>query len=399
MSPRSHSRAPDIDRAPAIPTISSPDRIDALTGLRGLAAFAVFCFHAWLLAASPQPAPGVPVLGPALEWAMRIGWSGVDVFFTLSAFLLALPYARSAVRGESAPAWRPYLRRRAVRILPAYWVQLAILLLAALAGLKWGRAIPEWPGLAAALAHVPLLFDAWPRVAPLLPHWWTLPVEFAFYLMLPALAHAFAPRRWPWLLGLVAIAWAWRAWWVLHPRADFAHLAWIDHLPGRIDQFAIGMLAAWMLARMQARGATLAPRRADALLLAGVAVFLAMPALLLLDGRPTVTQAMSLHPVVLAWHGLASIPVAAMLVACAAGAPLAERVLAARPLRWLGDASYSLYLWHLTVIAWVLWQSGGHVDVDAFWPFFSACLLLSLGLAALSWRFVERPAQAWAKRR
>jgi peptidoglycan/LPS O-acetylase OafA/YrhL len=376
-----------------------PTRIDSLTGLRGLAALGVFAFHAWLLGHTPDPAPGVPVLSQALDWLLRNGWSGVDVFFTLSAFLLALPFARATRSGAPLPAWRPYLRRRCARILPAYWLQLALVLAAALAGLAWGAATPAWPGWSSMLAHALLWLNAWPRIEPLFGHWWTLPVEFGFYLLLPVLAHAFAPRRWPWLLGLVALAWTWRAWWLLHPRGDFAHFAWVDALPGRIDQFAIGMLAAWAWVRHEAMGRGLAPRTANALLLAGGVLFLASPALLLLDGRAMVNPTLSLHPVVLAWHGLASLPVAGMLVACIAGAPWAARWLASRPLLWLGDISYSLYLWHLPVIAWMAWQSGGRLATADFWPFFSACLLVALALASLSWWFVERPAQAWAARR
>jgi peptidoglycan/LPS O-acetylase OafA/YrhL len=360
---------------------------------------AVFAFHAWKFAGSAAVGAGVPVLGPAVEWMLRTGWSGVDVFFTLSAFLLALPYARAATQRLEPPPWRAYLIRRVARIFPAYWTQLALVLVAAAAGATWGSTIPAWPGWDGVAAHVALWLEAWPRVEPMLGHWWTLPVEWGFYLALPLLACALAPRRWPWLAVLVGVAWAWRVAWLLHPRPDFAHFAWVNQLPGRIDQFAIGMLAALAWVRMQAHGRTLAPRHANALLVAGGVAFLAMPALLLLDGRPTVTQAMSLHPAVVSWHGLASIAVAGVLVACASGAPLATRVLAARPVRWLGEVSYSLYLWHYPVVLWVRWQSGGEVAPADFWPFFSACLLLSLALATASWWWVERPAQAWVRGR
>jgi peptidoglycan/LPS O-acetylase OafA/YrhL len=363
-----------------------------------MAALGVLAYHAWLLAHMPDPAPGVPVLSPGLDWLLRIGWSGVDVFFTLSAFLLTLPFARAAKAGAPPPDWRAYLRRRGARILPAYWLQLGLVFAAALAGLAWGRATPPWPGWHSAVAHLVLWLNAWPRIEPLFAHWWTLPVEFGFYLLLPLLAWALTPRRWPWLLGLVVVAWAWRAYWLLHPRTDYAHLAWVDQLPGRIDQFAIGMLAAWAWVCHEARGRQVAPRSANALLLASGLAFLALPGMLLLDGRPNVNPSVSLHPVVLAWHGLASVPVAGLLVACVAGAPWATRGLASRPMLWLGDISYSVYLWHLPVIAWVVWQSGELATGD-FWPYFAACLLLTLGLASASWWCVERPAQAWAARR
>jgi peptidoglycan/LPS O-acetylase OafA/YrhL len=380
----------------AAPASASADRIESLTGLRGIAAVGVFAFHAWLLAHAPDTAPGAPAVSRVLDWLMRNGWAGVDVFFTLSAFLLSLPYARAAVAGAARPAAADYFRRRAARILPAYWVQLAILLGAGLAGFAWMNG-PRWPGPVDALAHAVLWLNAWPRIEPMLSPWWTLPVEVGFYLLLPTLARAFAPKRWPWLLALVAFAWAWRAGWLLHPRADFSHMLWIDHLPGRIDQFAVGMLAALGWARLEARGATIAPARANAMLVAGAIAFVAMPALFLVDGRPVAQPAPSLHPLVLAWHGLASVPVAAILLACMAGAPLARYVLASRPVRALGHVSYSFYLWHLPVIAWVV-HDGGDVARGEFWPFFAACLLMSLALATLSWWAIERPAMRWATR-
>jgi peptidoglycan/LPS O-acetylase OafA/YrhL len=397
------ARTADRPRAAApvseAPAVLADGHVPALTGLRGLAAFAVFAFHAWGMSFAPDPAPGLPGLSAVLAWLLRIGWAGVDVFFTLSAFLLALPFARAAISGKPAPATRTYLRRRCARILPAYWLQLALLVVGLHAGLTWGSTTPAAPGPGAALAHVVLGFNAWPRVEPLLPHWWTLPVEFGFYLLLPLLARAFAPRRWPWLLALVAFAWLWRMSWLLHPRGDFAQWAWIEHLPGRIDQFAVGMLAAWAWARRGASGLMLAPRRADVLALASACAFLAMPALLLLDGRGVVNQGVSLHPVVLAWHGLASVAVAGMLVACCAGAPVARHALAARPIRFLGTISYSFYLWHLPVILLARGYAGGRVEPGDFWPFSCACLVATLVLATLSWWLVERPAMRWAARR
>jgi peptidoglycan/LPS O-acetylase OafA/YrhL len=309
-----------------------------------------------------------------------------------------MPYARAALAGAPPPRWGAYLRRRVLRIFPAYWVQWAILMVAALAGLSYGPLDPGWRGAGTALAQAVLWIKAWPSIQPQLGTWWTLPVEFGFYLVLPWLARLYAPRRWAWLLLPVVLAWAWRAFWLARGPLDYVTVGWIDHLPGRIDQFALGMLAAYAWVRARAAGRIPTPRAANLAFAVAATAFVALPALLYLDGRVEPNELPSLHWAVLPWHTLASVAVAVLLVACAAGAPLARRTLEARPLQWLGQVSYSLYLWHLPAVSWVLAQSGGKVDAREFWPYFAACLLLSLGLAVLSWWSIERPALRLAHR-
>jgi peptidoglycan/LPS O-acetylase OafA/YrhL len=393
-TPRRSHRPPVAATPPAAP--NETDVIPALTGLRGVAAFAVFAYHVWVYSHAALVAPGHPFASAVLAWPLKIGWVGVDIFFTLSAFLLSLPYARAALAQAPPPSLRTYLRRRVLRIFPAYWVQWAILAAGALLGWSFGPLVPGWRGATETLAQALLWIKAWPSIAPTLGTWWTLPVEFGFYLLLPWFARAFAPRRWAWLLVAAALAWAWRAYWLMQGRLDFVTAGWIDQLPGRIDQFALGMLAAYGWVRLRAAGRTLAPRVADGWLLGAALVFVALPALLLLDGRGVPSELPSLHPAVLPWHSSASVAVAAMLVACAAGAPSA-RALAAWPLQALGRISYSLYLWHLPAVSWVL-AAGGQVEADGFWPFFAACLLLSLALATASWWAIERPALRLAHR-
>ena len=63
---------------PAAATDAAPRRVDALTGLRGLAAFGVFAFHVWAFSHAPDPAPGLPWLSATLDWLLRIGWTGAQ---------------------------------------------------------------------------------------------------------------------------------------------------------------------------------------------------------------------------------------------------------------------------------------------------------------------------------
>jgi peptidoglycan/LPS O-acetylase OafA/YrhL len=362
----------------------------SLTGLRGLAAAGVLLFHVQLLAGNPPlPAP--------LAWLCAIGWSGVDVFFTLSAFLLSLPFVEALERGASRPSLRDYWRHRAWRVLPAYWVQVLLLFVFAIAGVKasnWAHAD------AASLAVNSLfLYDLHPFVPPALPPWWTLPVELGFYLVLPLFARLLTPSRWPWLLVAMAasLAWAWGIQQLDAPRSDVS--AWANHLPGRLHQFLVGMLAAWVLIRWRARLAPLSSVQRDAIATAAIVLFLALPAIgIPVLGRPYDGSA-STHWSLAGWHLLASLLVAALLLALASGPSRIGQWLGAGWLRALGLVSYSLYLWHYPVMLALRESLGGQQAVGAqAGGFVFQALLFSLLAAAASWWIVERPAQQYARR-
>jgi peptidoglycan/LPS O-acetylase OafA/YrhL len=367
----------------------SADFWPALTGLRGLAAMAILLLHAYTLGGQPASLPG-PV-----AWLFRMGWSGVDAFFVLSAFLLSLPFLRAQEAGEVL-SLRTYAWRRALRILPAYYVQIIVLLVAGAMGASWG-----WrePAVATVLAHALLWLNAWPTVHPQVPLWWTLPVEVGFYLLLPAFALLLRPGRWPWLLVFIALSQAWRITMMHAGLTRVEEIAWVDHLPGRLDQFLIGMLAAYFWSRRSRANSLPSPSRSDALGLLAIIVFLALPAVGLIVGDRPFAGAPDTSPGLLAWHLYAAIVVATLLFALASGAPRLSRLLAAAPLRFLGTISFSLYLWHYPVLLALREAAGGYSAVKAdFWPYFWPGLLFSLLTAAASWWCVERPAQLWGRR-
>ena len=363
----------------------------ALTGLRGLAAAGVLLFHVRVLGASTLQLPA-PV-----DWLLQAGWSGVDVFFVLSAFLLSLPFVDALERGAPEPRLREYWRHRAWRILPAYWVQVAILFACAIAGAR----ISYWysPDAASLAVNSLFLYNLVPPAAPALPPWWTLPVELGFYLLLPLFARLLTPSRWYWLLLVIAASVAWR-WYVAS--ADFTRaeqVAWGNHLPARLHQFLIGMLAAWALLRWRAWLAAFTPLQRDLLAVASTLVFLLLPALAMpYTGRPYggAPMAQGLLP---AWHLFSAVLVALLLLALASGPSLVARVLGAGWLQALGLVSYSLYLWHYPVLLGVREALGGYQAAQAQGGTFAFyALLFSLLVATTSWWLVERPAQRRARR-
>src|SRR5262249_33769743 len=116
--------------------------------------------------------------------------TGVQLFFTLSGFLLFRPYIAAMFNGKQLPSARRFYWKRALRILPAYWVALAILLY-----FSWPIAKdPQWLN---ALTHVLFIHDMFPRYnRDIDGPFWTLAVEAQFYLLMPWIAATVA-----WVIG------------------------------------------------------------------------------------------------------------------------------------------------------------------------------------------------------
>ncbi|WP_347252712.1 acyltransferase [Dokdonella sp.] len=357
--------------------------LPALTGLRGFAALWVLLLHVWFFAGEPalQLWSGGPAFGPFFN----LGWAGVDVFFCLSAFLLAMPFARWRYDGAPRPDTGRYLWRRTLRIYPAYLLQLGILLgIATLTG--EGRLLD----LRELVAHVFLWFNMgrdW--VAPLVGVWFTLPIEFAFYLLLPFLAPMLDRGRWPWLLvGAVAVTLGWRvlAYGLVAAEPVPIRVVEIERLLGRIDQFVIGMLAGAAFVASLSSGWR--PRRRALWFWGGVAgCTLLLAALYVVradywDG----------HPLLFVWHGLFSASLLPVLLAAAWGDRSAVMLFGSRVLRHLGRVSFGVYLWHMPIVLAVLphipaaWGAATKLAV-----LLAIVLPATLIVAQASFVLVERP--------
>lgn len=359
--------------------------IPALTGLRGLAAFWVLLYHAWVNATPRVIEIGSGPHALNLTIAFSGGWTGVDIFFTLSAFLLTLPFVQWQMGLAPRPSLATYWVRRVLRVFPAYYAQLAVLLL--LAG---AFGIGAWPDARRLVGNLFLWFNFGSSgVAPINGVAYTLPIEFCFYLVLPLLALLLRPRWWV-LLPLLAIAETqlYRHL-MFDPSAEtMSKVLVLEQMPGRLDQFAFGMLAAYAYARMAVAGTLPHRRVGDALFLAGVAG-VALVLVLMQLGYETYWQGSWL---LFVSHGAIGAAVALMLFAAAAGSGIARALLANRPLRRLGVISFGLYLWHPPILEW-LTAAGTFAAIEGYrLPWSLPILLLAAVLAAeLSYRLVERP--------
>ncbi len=360
--------APAPGGAPAPPALSPPPgqpRFPHVDAVRALAALGVVAVHVAAFS-------GVTASSGVGAFTARLD-VGVAIFFCLSGFLLYRPYVATARAGRPAVALRDYTRRRALRILPAYWFALAVLAL--------------WPGLnfTGGWWRYALLLQAYDARTVLggIPPAWTLCVEISFYALLPLYALALRRARGSVAVELAVLAALSIA--VLAFRTALHHDGGAHTIEGTLlglfDWFAAGMA----LAVLSAAGRL--PTRAPwAWWAAAVALFALVSTAV---GAPRTYDER-------AWSGagwLAAHVLYAAIAACVVLPAITgrddrgpRRVLSVRLLAWLGLVSYGIFLWHWPLLA-ELRDQGVHG-----WAGLALLgLPLTVACAALSYHLVEQP--------
>lgn len=194
----------------------------ALTGMRGIAALAVVGYHAAFLRILQGD-------DSWFAWVAFRGWFGVDFFFVLSAYLLSGPFLEG-----TRPPLAKYFWRRIMRLVPPYYGTFLALALAFNTWFYFRDFFTDF------LLHTAFLhgFNQ-DTVLTVNPVYWTLALEFQFYLLLPLLALAFRGERWKISLPVaLAITLAWRAFSGETDQESF----WIrNQLPGFAIHFSLGI--------------------------------------------------------------------------------------------------------------------------------------------------------------
>ncbi len=350
-------------------------RLTGLDGLRGLAALYVVVHHIF-----ERAFPGYPV-DHAPFWA---GWFiygrfAVVVFIVLSGFSLALSPAR---HGWRLDAISRFARRRAWRILPAYWA--ALLFSVAIAWIVVpppGQGLPEAASvLVNGLLVQNLVGAPRPNVS-----FWSLAVEAQLYLLFPLLL--VMVRRWGALAMLATVTLLVAAVGIVGPHVSGLGTFVIQSPPDLAALFAAGILAAGIVRARSARRSW--PWH-------WLALAAAAPVIATIVWQGSVWTLDNLF-----WVDLALGPaIACLLAALATGRPASLlRLLDARPMRSLGECSYSLYLTHGPIVI-VVYETivAGRVapGVPAFVVSLAIVLPLAVVFARLFARIFER--QPWRRR-
>jgi len=340
------------------------ERLAAVDGLRGLAILMVTAFHLWRMVGRPLVQP----LGIDITPLLPAGADGFFLFLTLSGFCLYLPHAL----GRPAPAAWGFYRRRLWRIVPPYYLTLAVWLpLWATAPDNPGRWAGWWWHLLthATFTHT-LTAGTFGSVCGIL--WFVGPLVH-LYLTFPLLARA---MRRPVLVGAGTAAWL-VALALMVPHLGDSPVAWRNLLTLG-PYFLLGILAAHLYSRHAARLRPLA----GMLTVYGLAQVLVVP---LLAEAYLWTPALVLSRA-LGW--------AALTLGLALESQLA-RVLVPPPLPWLGPIAYSLYLANylpLRVPAWF----GALAGSPAWWALAVGSLVAG---SLATYYLAERPSRRPLKQR
>lgn len=367
-------KAESISLDPVAP--SSGIVIPEIDGLRALAAMNVLACHAMV-----ETRWGPKWVVPLFEGAI-----GVELFFVLSGFLLFLPFVRAA-RQDRRVALGPYALRRILRIFPAYYVNLALLIL-----FVWPEGLTTAHGRWTVLAHITLTFSmSEAMVHAINPVYWTLCVEEQFYLLLPFCAALFTSRRGALWLALTLpipnlLAAAWRA----HYGPE--GVALVATLPYHWSAFALGMLIALEFERRRNAAGDTRPTVTPSAFASGAFLVATLVGLFLAGyGR----QLFFYQPIFLQGEAFGW----ALVLACVlAGPSWLGRPLRSRPVRLLGLMTFSVYLWHVAIVERVMSLSDPPVDWLSALGRLATVFVITIPFAAGSYFLVERPFMALRKR-
>jgi peptidoglycan/LPS O-acetylase OafA/YrhL len=310
------------------------------------------------------------------------GWIGVQIFFVLSGFLITGILADD--RGGPR-AFRNFYWRRALRIFPLYYALFCFLAVLHATG------VLRFPIPASRIGFYLFYMQNWSGLLQGeisgFSHLWSLAVEEQFYLLWPLLIGV-ASLRGSVIACVVIIAASFVSR-VAMRLADLPPLWLYLSTPARADALAFGALLALLL-----RSDSWKPRLVAALPWVGGASALALAAIVMR------THGLNRQNLLMQLYGYTLIAILAGVAT--ARAALAETSglpgLGARILTFFGKYSYGIYVVHVPVKVAVLaalgggsrWQSG-HNPIVVDLIFTAATTVISVGLALVSWRLIERP--------
>jgi peptidoglycan/LPS O-acetylase OafA/YrhL len=364
-------------------------RIPELDGLRGVAIGMIVFLHYASMSIVARP----PELLGYVHTTTRLFWSGVDLFFVLSGFLIGgiLLDARN-----SQNYFATFYIRRFCRILPVYFLFIGLVGIAyryvyqpigaPLDGVFAGR-LPWYSYLS--FAQNFWMAKSNTSGSPILSITWAFAVEVQFYLVVPAIIRFVRRSGLPYLfIAGIAIAPLVRLFIVSRFRTNL----WATYvlLPCRMDSLFLGLLCAYCVREPGIWDSLL--KRRNTIWILFFALLAGMPALNT-EGIPFTLLWMSVG------YGWMSLFYATVLIlALTEPQSFLSRAMRWRWLTGFGTISYGVYLFHIGIYCLCKWLLTGHGLPMTSWKDFGVTLLalvIAISVGKLSWQYFEKPIVRW----
>lgn len=362
-----------------VPVRIRTERVRELDGIRGLAIALVLVWH-YVHAQLQQVEPETPLA--FFKQAVSFTWSGVDLFFVLSGFLIA---GILLDHREAENYFRVFYIRRACRIFPLYYTYLALFVMLLVfgasqtPGLYWlfdTAGLPLWSYATftqnIVMASRVIMGSDWLAVT------WSLAIEEQFYLVLPFIIRFAPPRALPWMLGGLLLT-------APALRATVPGVWAVLGMPWRADSLMVGALLAWFVRKpgfMETVTVKLSWLYAVFWVLLGGAI-----------ATVFVTPRFPFN-LTFTYLWLACLYAALLLVVLSDREGWIARLFRPRPLVWLGTMSYGVYLFHQAVSSLLHGLIRYLPPTLMEWEGLAVtclALVVTLALAGFSFRYFERP--------
>lgn len=378
------------------------DRIKVLDGLRALAIFLVMARHSIRPFWTDFDMPFLGTNHFDLARFLMNGWCGVDLFFVLSGFLIGgqLIAAQSDSKTPQHQNLFRYLKRRFFRIAPAYYLLLTLVCLGLFPPYPITDPNSVWGWRY--IYHLLFLHDYFPP--DILPLFWSLAIEFKFYLLAPLLVALILKlktdrARLATLAATLLALITWRYDTVSKTVSDdyesyFLTIRILFHMS--LDGLLMGLSAAFIWHSEKLRALITQSTICNALFFSGLALFLGLTTpTLLLDKQISLFDKTLLVPLLSSGFTMMML---GLLGGCAA-----QQLFEFRALKGIALISYSLYLIHMPMVFVALHVVGKFMPsvpltVEQWLFFLLPYTIFSLCFAGLIYFYVEKPLIDWSKR-
>ncbi|WP_418790887.1 acyltransferase family protein [Phosphitispora sp. TUW77] len=358
--------------------------ITGIDGLRAVAALLVMLFHYYVFAGSPK------FTG---SFIANAGSIGVDIFFTISGFVLFLPFASLYQRREPILI-KDYFSRRFRRILPLYYFNLFIIVT-----LFTPAFIMQWDKLK--LVLISLVFGQNfvldKSIRTINGVTWTLGLEMLFYILLPFIYKLFVGKRWIYgLTGALLISYIYKAsaLYLFNPGWDDSYYIqfWVSRqLPGVIQQFALGMAAASLWINYRDKNIFSNKYLFSMLGLLGFGMLVLGMWFFIKYGSAKYWFGSGVYGYIplLNFNTFLSLAAAMVLLSLCNKGTITSKALSWKPLGFLGTISYGIYLWHNPIGK--VFNNAIGLHQDKLFLLLLIAGTTTIAISTLSYCFIEKP--------